>query len=383
MSGKKIVVLGGGFGGVRAAITARSLLDANHEVVLIDRNRVTYLCGANPFLIVGERAIDKTSRSLGRLANRGIRFVEDDIQQIDTSDRVVHTSSGEFPFDYLVVALGAAYDWNAVPRSSQAHSFYSFETAIRLRRRLNRLRRGRIIIAAAAPPYKCPPAPFEVAMVIDSAFKKKGIRRDTEIHVFIPEPTPVAVAGSAASQRVRSDLARKGIELHVAAGVREVAGGGRSASFADGSSIDADVIATIPVHRLPAVVGESGLAGGKPWVPVDRHTLETGESDIFAVGDVNTIPIGEDRAVPKAGVFASGQGEVVGQLIASRINGSEQPPPYDGVGKCFMAYSGSQSAMLGGTFLAEGGPKVGLEPPTAAGMRRKERFELDWRRFRI
>ncbi len=382
MTGSKILVLGGGFGGVQAAIEARASLDASHEVTIVDRNRVPHLCGMNPLLIVGERDTDKAGRSLGRLANRGISYVEGNIDSIDTSGQKVVTSVGTLDYDYLVIALGAAYDWDAVPGASDAYSFYDFDYARHLRRRLSRIKRGRIVIAAAKPPYKCPPAPLETAMIINWWARKKGIRKDIDISVYIPEPGPLGVAGKEASMRVRAALDRRGIELVTAAGVTEVSPNGREASFANGSSTIADIIATIPVHKIPDTVAASDVANGKPWVPVNRETLETTTANVFAIGDVNVVPSG-DFAIPKAGVFAAGQGVKVGEIIASRINGSAEPEPYDGLGFCFMAYSGGRSATVGGEFLAEGGPDTVLTEPTVSGMKSKERFERDWRSFKI
>lgn len=383
MAGKKIVVLGGGFGGVAAARTARSLLSAEHSVTIIDRNRVTRLCGMNPMLIVGERDVRKTGRSLGQLANRGIDFVESNIKSIDTAGHKVETDAGTFEFDYLVVALGATYDWDAVPGSDLAYSFYNLDTARRLRRRLSRFRRGKLVISVATPPYKCPPAPFETAMMIHWYMRKQGIRKDSEIIVTIPEPAPMAVAGPAAAARLSDDLERRDIELRTGISVTSVTPGAMEAGYSDGSSIAADVIVTVPVHRVPKIVSESGLTGGKPWTPVNAETLETPASNIFAVGDVNVVPFAEGKAIPKAGVFASGQGQHAAETIAARIMDTAPPSAYDGSGECFLAYSTTQSALVGGEFLAPGGPDVALKAPTASGMRSKERFERDWRRFRI
>jgi sulfide:quinone oxidoreductase len=382
MAGKRVLVLGGGFGGVQAAISARAALDSTHEITIVDKNRMPHLCGMNPLLIVGERDTDKTGRSLGRLANRGIKFVEANIDSIDTTGQKVETSAGTLDYDYLVVALGAQYAWDAVPGAKDAYSFYDFDYARHLRRRLSRLKRGKIVLAAAKPPYKCPPAPFETAMILNWWARKKGIRKDIEISVYIPEPGPLGVAGKEASMRVRNALDQRGIELVTQAGVTEVATNGREASFANGSSTYADVIATVPVHKIPDVVAESGIANGKPWVPVNTATLETSTSNVFAIGDVNVVPSG-DFAVPKAGVFAAGQGTKVGEIIASRITEAGEPEPYDGVGFCFMAYSGGRSATVGGNFLAEGGPESILTEPTVSGMKSKERFERDWRTFKI
>ena len=382
MAGSKVLVLGGGFGGVQAAIEARASLDSSHEVTIIDKNRVPHLCGMNPLLIVGERDTDKTGRSLGRLANRGINFVEANIDLIDTANQQVATSNGTFDYDYLVVALGAAYDWDAVPGARNAYSFYDFDYARHLRRRLSRLKHGKIVIAASKPPYKCPPAPFETAMMINWWARRKGIRKDIELSVYIPEPGPLGVAGKEASRRVRNALDQRGIELVTGAGVTEVSTNGREASFADGSSTSANIIATIPVHKIPDIVAASGISNGKPWVPVNKATLETSASNVFAIGDVNVVPSG-DFAIPKAGVFAAAQGTKVGEVIASRINESHEPDPYDGVGYCFMTYSGGRSATVGGEFLADGGPQTVLSEPTVSGMKAKERFERDWRNFKI
>jgi len=382
MVGRKVLVLGGGFGGVQAAISARASLDTSHEVTIVDRNRVTHLCGMNPLLIVGERDTDKTGRSLGRLANRGIKFVESNIIAIDTKDQKVETSAGTLDYDYLVIALGAAYDWDAVPGASDAYSFYDFEYARHLRRRLSRLKRGKIVLAAAKPPYKCPPAPFETAMILNWWAKNKGIRKDLEISIYIPEPGPLGVAGKEASMRVRSALYQRGIELVTGAGVTEVSANGKEASFADGSTTIADIIATVPVHKIPAIVAASGVSDGKPWVPVNKANLETSTANVFAIGDVNVVPSG-DFAIPKAGVFAAGQGTKVGEVIASRINETDEPDPYEGVGFCYMSYSGGRSATVGGEFLAEGGPQTILSEPTVSGMKSKDRFERDWRNFKI
>jgi sulfide:quinone oxidoreductase len=337
----------------------------------------------NPMLIVGERDVRKTGRSLGQLSNRGIEFVESEINSIDTAGKSVTTSSGTYEYDYLVVGLGASYDWDAVPGSDLAYSFYNLETARRLRRRLSRFRRGKLVISVAKPPYKCPPAPFETAMMIHWYFRKQGIRKDTEIIVTIPEPGPLGVAGPEASGRLREDLDRRGIELRTGISVTSVTTDAMEAGYSDGSSIAADVIVTVPVHRVPQIVADSGLTNGKPWTPVNNDTLETSAKDVFAIGDVNAVPFGEDRAIPKAGVFAAAQGEAVAGTIASRILDTVPPPAYDGSGQCFIAYSTTQSAMVGGTFLTPDGPKVGLSLPNATGMRSKERFERDWRRFRV
>lgn len=382
MAGKSVVVLGGGFGGARAAIAARRLLGPEHRVTLVDRNRMTHICGSFPFLIVGEREAGKTGRSLGRLANYGVEFVQAEVRKIDTASRRLVTGAGEVGYDFLVIAAGAEYDWSAVPGSAAAHSFYGLAQASRLRRSLARIEKGRVVIAVSALPYKCPPAPFEAAMLINWSLRRSGVRRNIEMQLFTPEPAPLGIAGPEATKRITEDMAKRGIGLRAGVAVKEVSPDGRTAHFNDGSHTDASLVITIPVHRIPAVIAESGLGGGKPWLPVSPETLETPVPGVFAIGDVNTVLMANGRPLPKAGVFAAGEGETAAAVIAARVSGGAPPPPYSGEGMCFLAYSGGTSGSLAGTFLG-GPPAVRFNAATAAGMKGKERFERDWRRFRI
>lgn len=382
MPGKKVVVLGGGFGGVRAAITARRLLPPDYEVTLLDRRRRTYICGSMPLLIVGEKEALKASRSLGQISNRGVNYVETEVERVDTQRRSVKTRAGEFPFDFLVMALGAEYDWDAVPNSRAGHSFYDLATAQRLRNALSGLKRGRIIVAVASTPYKCPPAPFEGAMMMRWASRNRGVEAAVQIDLYTPEPAPIPVAGPEASACVAADLTRSGITLHANAAVKELAKDGQSASFTDGSSADADLIVTVPVHRMARVAAESGIAGGKPWIQVNPQTLETSIPGIYAIGDVNVVPMANGRPLPKAGIFASTEGEVVAQDIAAKVAGGPKPT-FTGEGYCFIAYSGKEAGRVSGQFLAADRPRVEFEQPSQKGFRAKERFEQDWRRFRL
>ncbi len=385
MTGKNVVVVGGGFGGAAAAIKARALLAGEHTVTLVDRNRKTFLCGMNPLLIVGQRDVARCSRSLGVLANRGINFLQAEVSGIDYAGRIVNTSGGTLKYNYLVIAAGAEYDWDHVPGSGAAYSFFNIVSARRLRRRLSRIKRGRIAIGVASVPYKCPPAPYQTAMMMDWWFRERGIRADIEIEVATPEPGPMPVAGPEAMSLIRRALDRRGIELKTEAPVTEVAADGRAVQYGNGESSDVDVAVTIPHHIVAGLVrgaSNTGLIGESGWVRVDPKTLETNEAGVYAIGDVNTVPMANGRGVPKAGVFASAEGETVGHNIAAAINGTEAMD-FPGEGYCFIGFNNNVSASVTGHFTAEGKPDVRLTPPSARGMRAKERFESDWKRFRI
>ena len=371
-----VLILGGGFGGAATAITAQELLGDSHDIAVVDRAAQSYLCGVNPAVITGEA--EPMVRSISGLAERGIRYVGTEILSIDVEGGAVETAMGPEPWDYLVVALGVSYDWDAVPGSADAFSFYDTASATRLRQRLAGFGGGSIVIGVGGSPYRCPPAPFEAILMIDSYLRRRGIREDSDLTVVIPEPMPLGVAGPAASDRVTSVLTDRGITLGV--GKRVDAVDGRTMRFDDGSAVDADIPITVPVHRVPNVVSTSGLSGDKPFVPVDHDTLETARPNIFAIGDVNTIPLGDKRGIPKAGVFAAGQGRHVAALIAFRLGTAPDPGGYDGVGHCFLMLGTDLGARVGGDFY---GADVGLEVPSAAGRLAKDEWEEAWARFEV
>ncbi len=376
----RILVLGGGFGGAAAALEARAALGEEHTVTLVDRQPANHLCGANPLIVVGREDPADAERSLPSLEERGVDFVTAYVEELRLEERAVVTSGGVLEYDYLVVALGAAYDHDAVPGSAAAHSFYDLAGSLRLKQALDAFTAGSIVIGVAGAPIKCPPAPFEAALTIDASLRRRGVRDGVEMHVAIPEPMPMGVAGPEAAALVRRHLEQRDIALHTSAPVTHV--NGTEVALGNGETLAADLPIVVPKHVLPPVVAASGLAGGEPWVPVDVATLETAVPHVFAVGDVTVVPAGQG-AIPKAGVFAAGEGRTAGAVIAARVLGLDDPPPYDGTGHCFLAFSEEESALVGGDFLAAGGPRVALGEPSAEGMAAKHRFTAEWRAFAL
>ncbi|MBI4311393.1 MAG: FAD-dependent oxidoreductase [Chloroflexi bacterium] len=382
MPGKRVVILGGGFGGAAAARTLRKLLPAEHTVTLVDRQRRTYLCGSLPWLIVGERQPEKISRSLGALIQRGVAYAEAEIEGIDLSERRVALGNGALDFDYLVVATGAEYDWNAVPGARQAHSFYSLGTARSLRDALRSFRKGRIVIAVSRLPYKCPPAPYEAAMLLDALLAHRGVRSDVDIHVFTPEPAPLRITGPERSAQFKAYLASRGITVHNNESVKEIDPDGRQVRFQSGESIGFDLMVTVPVHRSAPFVRSAGLVNDSGWVPVDSATLATKHAGVYAVGDVTTVPMANGNPLPKAGVFAGAEGELVARNIAAEVMGGERSR-FAGEGYCFVDHGKGKGALIRGSFLAAGQPQVELTAPSVQWRRRKEQFEADWRAWKV
>ena len=362
---KTIVILGGGVGGVATARALRKRLARAHRIILVDRERDHVFAPSLLWLMVGQRTADAITRPLARLARKGIDVRIGNVEHIDPERRIVTVAGQAVPADYLVITLGAELAPESIPGLAQAgHNFYACSGARSLWTALEHLRSGRIVVLTAAPAYKCPAAPYEGAMLIEGWYRKQGLRDAVQIDVYAAEPAPMGVAGPHVSSAVTQLLAAKDIPYHPEHQVTEVDAGRKRLTFANGVQADFDLLAYVPPHRAPAVVRDSGLTGESGWMSVDRHTLQTRWPNVFAIGDVVSIPLALGKPLPKAGVFAHREAEVVAENIAQAIAGQVQPARFNGHGECFIEIGDGKAGFGGGDFYAEPKPTVTLRQPS-------------------
>ena len=111
---------------------------------------------------------------------------------------------------------------------------------------------------------------------------------------------------------------------------------------------------------------------------MDRHTLETRFPGVYAIGDVTVIGLKMGRPLPKAGVFAHGEAEVVAHNIAREFTGRGAPRRFEGEGMCFIETGGGRAGMGSGNFYAEPLPDVRLRQPGMLWHGAKVLYEKYW-----
>ncbi|MCH8025894.1 MAG: NAD(P)/FAD-dependent oxidoreductase [Chloroflexi bacterium] len=375
MDDPKIVVLGGGVGGVVAANELHGKLKEKAQITIVERSVKQSFAPSYLWVMTGERKPDSISRDISHLDRKDIEVVAGEIERIDTGKKSVTVSGREIAYDYLIVALGAELDYESVPGFASAHTFYQLDGAEKLRRELKTLKGGRVSIVIASTTYKCPAAPYEAAMLLEGYFHSRHTRHNMELAIYTPEPAPMPVGGPTLGEGLQEMLAHKGIEFHGEQQITAIKDG--ELQFEDGSTAPVDVPIVVPPHRAPAVVKDSGLTDKTGWVPVDKTTLETKHEGVFAIGDVTYIPLGDGMMLPKAGVFAHGQAEVVARNIAYQILGHAKREKYDGTGYCFLEAGGGVAGMAQGNFFAE--PRhISMRSPSPVWHWGKVAYERYW-----
>jgi sulfide:quinone oxidoreductase len=376
-SPRTVLILGAGIGGTTVATRLRRLLPPEHHVIVAEREESRPYQSSLIWLLTGQRSRPGISRPLDRLAARGIELRRGEVNAIDPRNRRVSIAGRKLSADYLVIALGAELAPETVPGLATAgHNLYQAEGLEQLRAALSGLSSGRLAVLVAGVPFKCPAAPYEAALLMDAQLRRAGVRERIEIDIYTPEPGPMPSAGPEVSAQVRQTLEARGIRLHPGQRVQQVEAGGLH--FADGARAAFDLLAYVPPHRAPTVVREAGLCADSGWVAVDRHSLETSFPGIYALGDVTAIPLAIGKPLPKAGVFAHRQGEVVAANIAADILGRPARQQFDGHGACFLEVGEGRAGFGSGNFYAEPQPQVRLRPPSRLYHLYKVAYEQYW-----
>jgi sulfide:quinone oxidoreductase len=346
----RILVLGGGVGGTLTANLLvkrlRKRIDAGQaSVTVIDATgQHVYQPGFMYIAMGGERA-EKLERPERSLLDARVNLVVDGVVRVDEENRKVSLASGDvLGYDYLVLATGSRILPESIEHfEEEAHHFYSAEAALRLRKALDAFTGGRIVIGIASMPYKCPPAPLEVAFLIDSELRERGLRDRTQMDYLSPIGRAFTIESvNGMATRV---LDEKGITLNTFCNVEAIDPERKVVLTLEGEEYPYDLLILVPPHKGAQFLMDSGLApapGG--WLPTDRHTLQVGgRPNVFALGDATDLPLS------KAGSTAHFEAPVVTERITAAIEGREpagKHADYEGKVMCFFEIGDGKGTIL-------------------------------------
>jgi sulfide:quinone oxidoreductase len=360
----RVLVLGGGVGGTLTAnLIARKIKSriaaGEASVTVIDATGAHAYQPGYMYIAMGNERAEKLTRPERSLLDKNVELITDTVTRIDPTAQTVTLGSGkDLPFDQLVIALGSRILPEEMPGfETEAQHFYSAEAAAKLRAALDAFKGGKIVIGIAGIPYKCPPAPLEVAFLVESELRERGLRDKTEITFLSPINRAFTI--ESVSNMATPIFAEKGIHLELLAGVGEI-DAARKVVITDAfEEHPYDLLICVPPHRGAQVVIDSGLAPKSGWVPTDRQTLQVktvakpapGQADdtiprypnIYALGDTTDLPLS------KAGSTAHFEAPVVAERIAAAVLGREpegKHADYTGKVMCFFEVGDGKGTLL-------------------------------------
>jgi sulfide:quinone oxidoreductase len=354
---KHVVILGAGFAGLELATRLSESLRDEVRATLIDQNDSFSFGFSKLDILFGRKVTKDVLLHYHNISQEGVAFRQERVTSIDPEKRQVTTDAASYDADILVVALGADYDFAATPGFEEGGvEYYSVAGAERMRDALSDFDSGKILIGILGHPFKCPPAPFEGALLLHDHFVDRGVRDSVEIRTVGPMAAPVPITKEV-SQSILDALTERSIEYVPNQHVVQLDTRNNEARLANGGSIPYDLFVGIPVHRVPHVVQSSGLAVAG-WVPVEKTNLATRFPDVYAVGDVTALPMA------KAGVFAEAAARVVADDISARLRGDVLRQPYEGAGTCYIEFGGGMVGMVEANFFSGPTPTARLVGPS-------------------
>ncbi len=360
-TGRRVVVIGGGWGGATAAKHVR-LLDPSVEVVLIEPNREFVSCPFSNLVLSGVRSLESLTFSYAGLRRHGVRIIHETATAIEPDRKRVRLGEGYLEYDRLVVSPGVEFQWEQVEGLAQnqdkvLHAWKAGPQTAALARQLQSIADGGVFVLTIPPAaYRCPPGPYE--RICQVAWYLKNNKPKSKLIVLDANPNIVSKTAlfRAAWQAYPNIEYRPSSKvIGVDPSVREVR--------TEFDRVKYDVINLIPPQRAGTIAVQADLVGAdKRWCEVDHLTYESvKQKGIHVIGD-STIGL----PVPKSGNVANNMGKIAAIAIVNQLNGKEVPPMAPG-NTCYSWVNDREAIAVVNAYKIENGKVVQIEQKLTPG----------------
>lgn len=325
-TGRRVVVVGGGWGGATAAKYVR-LMDGTIEVILLEPNRQFISCPFSNLVLSGVRSLDSMTFDYAELRRRhGVRVIHEMATAIEPDAKRVRVGEGYLQYDRLIVAPGVEFQWEQVAGLAEnqdkvLHAWKAGPQTVALARQLQSMPDGGVFVLSIPPAaYRCPPGPYERTCQV--AWYLKNNKPKSKLIVLDANQNIISKTGlfRAAWQ------AYPNIEYRPSSKVVKVDPTTREVTTEIGDKVKYDVVNLIPPQRAGTIAVQADLVGAdKRWCEVDHVTYESVKAKgVHVIGD-STIGL----PVPKSGNIANAMGKITAVAVASLLGGKEAPllPP--------------------------------------------------------
>ena len=369
-TGRRVIVIGGGYGGSIAAKYVR-MLDKSIEVVMVERNKQFISCPFSNFYIAGiTNDMNALTINYDRLAaNHGIKMVYAEVTAIDPAAKTVVTSAGTLAYDRLIVSPGIDFrteeieGYDAKTPESIPHAWKTGAQSTLLRNQLQSMKDGgTVIMSMPLTPYRCPPGPYERSCLIASYLKQ----HKPKSKLILLDANPDVVSKKPLFTKAWSTYYKDNFQYIGAKKVTQVNVAGKSVSIEGVEDFKGDVINLIPPQRAADLAVKAGLVGDdKKWCPVDAVSFQsTKHKDIHVIGDATALP-SDGPPMPKSGYSANSQAKVCAQNVVNLMNGKE-PVEFSGINVCYSALNEHESVSVANVYAIKGGKIISV--PNSGGI---------------
>lgn len=322
----RVLILGGGFGGVVAAEALAQQLGDEHQITLVSRDSRFVFYPALVRLAFGKCEPDDVSFDLRRsMLHRRINFIQAEVARINPEDREViipHGDvSGQLPYDYLIYALGRRLATERVTGFFEhAHHLLDVNGALRFGEAIRVLPEGRVVIGQC-PDARLPVPIYETAFALSSWLKQNNDPESVRITVVSPTTITEEFGDDKMAAIIHQALIKQGIEFLPKFPITKV--GSSVIATDEGRDLNYSLLMLLPPFRGSSAASRLGITGDDDYINVDWTMKVIGADRIYAVGDCVNF------AGPKMGHMAVNQAQVAAANVAAEIAGHQPIAHYD------------------------------------------------------
>jgi NADPH-dependent 2,4-dienoyl-CoA reductase/sulfur reductase-like enzyme len=368
---RRIVVVGGGYGGATAARYATLWGADAVDVTLVERDAAFVSCPLSNLVLGGNRSIDDITVSYRGLAQRGVNIVNDVATAIDIDRRRVRLARGDdVPFDRLILSPGIDFFFDRIngldtddARSTFLHAWRAGPQTVALRRQLEAMPDGGVFaISIPRAPFRCPPAPYERACQVAWYFKRVKPRSK----VLILDANEDVQSKKALFTRAWNEDYKGIVEYRPDCLLTDVDVKTKVAKFETADDVRADVLNVIPPHGAANIARNAGvITANDQWCEVDFLTFESIKvPNIHVLGDaIQVAPL-----MPKSGHMANQQGKVAAAAVLALL--ADRPVNATPIvnNTCYSFISDREAVHITSVHQYDANQKTFLQAPGSLGL---------------
>lgn len=359
---RRVVVIGGGWGGATAAKYVR-LTDPSIEVILLEPNKEFISCPFSNLVLAGVESLKNLTLNYNGLKKYGVRIRHEAAAAIEPDKKRVRVGKDWLTYDRLVLSPGIDFQWEQVEGLAQAknsvlHAWKAGPQTLQLAKQLQSMADGGVVVMTVPPvAYRCPPGPYERASMIAWYLQTKKPKSK----LIVLDANKDIVSKTGLFKAVFKDYAN--LDYRPAQKAEKIDVSGKEITTDSGDKVKYDVINLIPPQRAAAIAVDADLVGGdKRWCEVDHVTYESVKhKDIHVIGDA-TIGL----PVPKSGNVANAMGKICATAIVSLL--SDKAPPQIAPGNtCYSWVNDKEAIAVVNAYKIENGKVVQIEQKLTPG----------------
>jgi sulfide:quinone oxidoreductase len=354
----KIVVIGGGTGGISSAAHLLKSF-APKDVAVIEPHDTHYY---QPFwTLVGAGVVDKkvTAKPMASVMPSGTTWIKEKVSTFEPKENKIVLANGEeIAYDFLVVSAGIKMDWQKIKGlkgnlgKNGIVSIYNWDSVDATWEAMKNFEGGTAVFTFPPPPFKCAGAPQKIMWLAEEWFRMNNVREKTRV-VFLTAGE--AIFGVEKYKKALEKIViERGIECVFHHVLDEVDAENKTLKAKDTKTgeiqeIKYDMLHVVPPMSAPDFIKESPLSSCEKarneeyaklappadekdhlgYIEVDKFTTQhVVYKNIFSLGDVSSMPNS------KTGAAIRKQAPVLAKNLYALSQGKELKSKYQGYASC-------------------------------------------------